>query len=616
MPLTEATAERRLDQTLERALFSARQSWLRWDAARDHVEIGPYFWQLMGRGAAAVSRAEFLAFLDPVDRAAVADALNDAHAAPLAVSFRVAASKDLREFTLVACGEADGVVAGILTDATDARRLRRELEEARNEAEAANRAKSEFLATISHEIRTPLNGILGMIGLLLDTELAERQRDFAQTVQESAQALLEIVTDILDFSKLEAGRLELEQIEFTPAEMVQSALRMTDPRARAKSLALRWEPDPNLPSDLVGDPGRLRQILLNLISNAIKFTERGEVVVRARVLERKNDVARLRFEVRDTGIGIPDAAQSKLFHRFSQVDSSIARRYGGTGLGLAVCKNLVDLMAGDIGVESTPNRGSTFWFEVALPERLPPVRRDSAKRPGQHILVVDDNAVSGRVLSAHLAQMGHRCDVADSGAKAISLAAKNDYGVIVMDLQLPELDGYETAAAIRTLPGRRGAAPIIAASGDSADPDRAQHSSINEFLLKPVDPDLLREAVQRWAGVWVERGALPTHPAGQAEVAAVIDRSIVEALTRRLGRAKAGELVDLYLADLKERSRELVRRWLPATCAPCNGRRTICAARLVAWDSAACSPWARAFTWRAKPERTTKHLPWQPASPR
>lgn len=292
---------------------------------------------------------------------------------------------------------------------------------------------------------------------------------------------------------------------------------------------------------------------MNLISNAIKFTEQGEVVVRARVLERRNGIAKLRFEVRDTGIGIADEARPKLFRPFSQGDSTIARRYGGTGLGLAVCKNLVDLMAGDIGVDSAVNRGSTFWFEVALPEKLPLAPREPAAQAGLRMLVVDDNVVNGRLLLEHLSQMGHRCDVVESGIEAIELAAQNDYGLIVMDLQLPELDGYQTSAAIRALPGARGAVPILAVSGDSPEQDRARHSAINEFLLKPVDAELLREAVGRWRGMWVERGGSPERSLGQPDGAVVIDRSILDALARRLGHDKTGELIDLYLSDLRER---------------------------------------------------------------
>lgn len=561
------------EQRYQRALAAAQQSLFELYVAEDRVAVGPLFWAQIGRPAAGPSMSfpNFLGLVHAEDRPILVEALRRAGEregnaeAPLSASFRIATPVgDVREFTIGVAGGSSGdtaearIVTGVVGDATEARRLRRELVEARTLAETANRTKSEFIATISHEIRTPINGILGMTGLLLDSELTDEQRDFARTVQESGQALLELVTDIIDFSKAEAGKLELEQIEFELPDVIAGAVRMTAARAGAKGLELRWEPDPRLPSGLIGDPGRLRQILLNLISNAIKFTERGAVVVRARPLERKNGIAKVRIEVQDTGIGIDEDQMPKLFRKFSQVDSSIARRYGGTGLGLAVCKNLVDLMAGDIGVDSVTGEGSTFWFEIALPDvgrKLSKARPAAGpRRVGAPVLVVDDNAVNSRLLAALLGKLGHAVGVVDTGWKAVEAARQGAYGLVLMDLQLPGLDGYEAAAAIRALPSRRGEVPIVAVTGDSGEGDRERyrHSAINEFLLKPVDNGLLGEVVRRWAGAWVERSAPSTRPSQRA-AGDVIYRSVLNALTDRLGADKTGELINLYVTDLKER---------------------------------------------------------------
>lgn len=360
----------------QRAIAAAQQSLLEWNSASDRITIGKSFWEQIGRDTTGptLPLSAFLELVLPEDRSYIADMLRQPSGSAGETTIRIATPDgDLREFTvaLARSGTAarkGGFVAGIIGDATESQRLRREPIEARNQAEAANRAKSEFIATISHEIRTPINGVIGMTGLLLDTQMTKKQRSFAETVRESGAALLEIVTDILDFAKVEAGKVELEQIAFDLPDVIAGAVRMTEARARARGIGIAWKAGSKLPKELVGDPRRLRQILLNLLSNAIKFTERGQVSVGVRVVGRKNGVAKIRFEVRDTGIGIGEDALPKLFRKFSQVDSSIARSYGGAGLGLAVCKGLVDLMAGDIGVESIVGEGSMFWFEIALAE--------------------------------------------------------------------------------------------------------------------------------------------------------------------------------------------------------------------------------------------------------
>ena len=472
---------------------------------------------------------------------------------------------------IIARGEAvrdsSGRVVGLrgtAQDITERREQREELRRARDQAVTATEAKGDFLANMSHEIRTPMNGVVGMTDLLLDTQLNDLQRRYAETIRASGEALITVINDILDFSKIEAGKLKIEAADFDLRTVMEEVADLLAPKADQKGLEIRCRVAPDVPGRLVGDPVRIRQVLTNLVGNAVKFTDRGTVDLEADLLAEDGLVATIRILVRDTGIGIPEDRQADIFESFTQVEGGSSRSYGGTGLGLAICRNLARLMGGRIGLESRPGFGSTFWFEVALGRGQGEPDVSAEGLHGLRVLVVDDEETNRVVLRKTLHSWDCRPEVSASGVEALSRLLLNDgdegFGLILLDRKMPGMDGEQLARVIKAIPRHSGVPLVLLSSINS--PGGSQG----------LDPDL-------WA-------ARLTKPIRRSQLYNILRRAVASPVSLRTqpqdvddGRTKAPLALNILLAEDNEVNRTvaigLARRLGCVVESVCNGREAV-----------------------------------------
>ena len=382
------------------------------------------------------------------------------------------------------------------TDITGRKRAEAALAAARDAAEASGRARMEFLAMMSHEIRTPMNSIIGFASLLMDMPLSVTVHQYVRIIRQSGNHLLQLINDILDLSKLDAGKLQLEDVSFDLREEIGQTIELMVAQAQEKRLTLTTEISPRVPRRIHGDPGRLRQILINLVSNGLKFSSVGGVTLRVMVYRDDTDGARLSFNVVDSGIGIPPDKVCLLFNHFSQIGDGVSRQYGGTGLGLAICKRLVEQMGGSIGVQSEPGIGSTFYFDLPLRPAADAVSVPSVSS-SLRLLLADDNSTNRIVIARMLERLGHRVDIVGNGLEAVEAVRTEPYDLVIMDVAMPEMDGLVASEAIRDMSGRRGRVPIIGLTANAAGnaEEDCYRAGMNAFMTKPVTTERLEQTI-------------------------------------------------------------------------------------------------------------------------
>jgi len=479
---------------------------------------------------------------------------------------QVAAVRDIRERRAAEQSDRDH------QRVADMQREAEELRERARIAGEANRAKSAFLAMMSHEIRTPMNAVLGLTTALLYGDLSDDQQRVVSVIRDSGEALLRILDDILDYSKLDAGRLTLEVIPFSPATLTHETISVYGSAAMAKGLSISDTTDPGIPQTLLGDAGRIRQVLMNLVSNAVKFTDTGAIVIQARCLGRQDGAASVAWEVRDTGIGIPGERKDRLFDEFVQADDSIRRRFGGSGLGLAISRRIIEQMGGEIEVDSQPGLGSVFRIRLTLQIATSPtvataVRRDHVTalraalqqlgRPAR-LLVAEDNPTNQFVLQQLLRTFNVAVDLADDGEAAVAAVAAKSYDAICMDMRMPKMDGLQATKEIRRLAGAAAATPIIALTANAfpSDVKACLDAGMTYFVPKPVASDLLFEALEGALSATGE-GATPVPAITTAEdpaaTSGAVDADVLQVLTDALGRDVVLRMVEIFCVETKAR---------------------------------------------------------------